>query len=79
MFEITELVSDGILSVNFTMLDANRNCRNYTITDIDGNIMVKGKIAGNTQRTSFYVGELKKGTYQFILDETEQRSFKINK
>ena len=77
MFEITEIVSDGILSVTFLDLKASCNYRNYTITNTKGEVLVSGQITGYTQRTSFYVGELKKGEYQFILDEKEQRSFNI--
>ena len=78
MFEINEIVSDGILSVIFTKNNTtNSICRNYSIIDKTGVVIMCGKITGNTQRTSFYVGDLKKGNYEFVLDETEQKSFSV--
>lgn len=78
MFEINEIVSDGILSVVFTSTNAaSNNCRSYSIIDKSCNVIVSGKITGNTQRTSLYIGEMKKGDYEFVLDATEQKSFSI--
>jgi hypothetical protein len=38
---------------------------------------MKGKIDGFTQRTCLYIGELKKGIYQFQLDEQIIKKFEI--
>jgi hypothetical protein len=38
---------------------------------------MKGKIAGFTQRTCLYIGELKKGLYQFQIDEQNPKKFEV--
>jgi hypothetical protein len=78
MFEINEIVNDGILSVSFLSINAGNNSRNYTIINNKGEVVMSGKITGLTQRSSFYVGDLKIGTYEFALNESEKLSFKIN-
>ena len=78
MFEINEIVNDGILSVSFLSINAGNKSRNYTIINNKGEVVMSGKITGLTQRTSFYVGDLKTGTYEFTLNETEKMTFKIN-
>ena len=40
-------------------------------------IVMKGKIAGFTQRTCLYIGELKKGKYQFQMDEHNVTTFEV--
>ena len=75
MFTITEIVKDGILEVQFTSNRAENKM--YQIICSKGNVLQKGKITGQTQRTCLYVGDLKTGTYTFKLDENELKEFKI--
>jgi len=75
MFTITENVKDGILEIQFSS-HASPN-KFYQITCGKGNVRQQGKIAGYTQRTCLYVGNLKKGNYHFKLDETDLKPFII--
>lgn len=75
MLKITELVKDGILEISFH--DPTVQNKNYFIKTKDGHIVSNGKIAGSTQRTCLYIGELKKGEYHFHLGESEALLFKI--
>ena len=38
---------------------------------------MKGKITGFTQRTCLYIGELKKGKYQFQIDQQNATTFEV--
>jgi hypothetical protein len=42
-----------------------------------GTEIMKGKIAGFTQRTCLYIGELKKGKYQFQIDQQNATTFEV--
>jgi hypothetical protein len=42
-----------------------------------GTEIMKGKIAGFTQRTCLYIGELKKGKYQFQMDDHTTSTFEV--
>ena len=75
MLKITELVKDGILEISFH--DPSIQNKNYVIKTMNGNIVSSGKIAGSTQRTCLYIGELKKGEYHFHLGESDALLFKI--
>jgi hypothetical protein len=76
MFKITENVKDDILEIQFSSL--NTVNKFYQIICSKGNIMQQGKITGYTQRTCLYVGDLKKGSYTFKLDDAELKSFEIS-
>lgn len=76
MFKITEIVKDGILEIQFSSHGTDNKF--YQIICSKGNIMQQGKITGYTQRTCLYVGDLKKGSYSFKLDEAELKSFEIS-
>jgi hypothetical protein len=39
--------------------------------------VASGKITGNTQRSCLYIGQLKEGKYQFILNDLEPIAFTI--
>ena len=69
MLKITEIVKDGILEICF--YEQEHHTKLYTI------LCEKGKIAGFTQRTCLYVGELKKGKYQFQMDEQNLTTFEV--
>jgi hypothetical protein len=76
MFKITEIVKDGILEIQFSSHGTDNKM--YQIICSQGNVLQQGKITGYTQRTCLYVGDLKKGSYSFKLDETESKSFDIS-
>ena len=76
MFKITENVKDGILEIQFSSHGTDNKV--YQIICSQGLVLQQGKITGYTQRTCLYVGDLKKGSYSFKLDETELKSFEIS-
>ncbi len=75
MFTITENVKDGILEIQFSSHDTDNKL--YQIICSKGNVLQQGKITGYTQRTCLYVGDLKKGSYTFRLDENTVKGFNI--
>jgi hypothetical protein len=75
MFTITENVKDDILEIQFS--SHGRDSKSYQIICSKGHVLQQGKITGFTQRTCLFVGDLKKGTYTFKLDETEIKTFHI--
>ncbi len=75
MFTITENVKDGILEIQFS--SHGTDYKFYQIICSKGNVLQQGKITGYTQRTCLYVGDLKKGSYTFKLDETTMQGFNI--
>ncbi len=75
MLKITEIVKDGILEIIFVAQE--HHTKMYSISYEKGNEIMKGKIAGFTQHTCLYIGELKKGKYQFKLDEHNVTTFEV--
>ena len=75
MLKITEIVKDEILEIIFS--DKQLNTKSYSILCERGNEIMKGKITGFTQRTCLYIGELKKGKYQFQMDEQNVTTFEV--
>jgi hypothetical protein len=75
MLKITEIVKDDILEIIFS--DKQHISKSYTISCEKGTEIMKGKIAGFTQRTCLYIGELKKGKYQFQMDEQKATIFEV--
>ena len=75
MLKITEKVKDDILEIIFT--DKQHISKSYTIMCERGTEIMKGKIAGFTQRTCLYIGELKKGKYQFQIDQQNATTFEV--
>ena len=75
MLKITEIVKDGILEIIFD--EQEHQTKIYSIFCEKGSEIMKGKIAGFTQRTCLYVGELKKGKYQFQMDEQIVTKFEV--
>ena len=75
MLKITDIVKDEILEIIFS--DKQLNTKSYSILCERGNEIMKGKIAGFTQRTCLYIGELKKGKYQFQMDEQNVTTFEV--
>jgi ribosomal protein L27 len=75
MLKITEIVKDDILEIVFS--DKQHISKSYTIMCERGTEIMKGKIAGFTQRTCLYIGELKKGKYQFQIDENNTSTFEV--
>lgn len=67
MLKITENVNDGILEI---ILPAQHHAAwKYKLVCPKGDVKLQGKITGFTQRTCLYVGDLKKGNYEFIMDD----------
>ena len=75
MLKITEKVKDDILEIIFS--DKQLVSKSYTILCERGTEIMKGKIAGFTQRTCLYIGELKKGKYQFQMDDHTTSIFEV--
>jgi hypothetical protein len=75
MIKITEIVKDDILEIIFS--DKQHLSKTYTILCEKGNEIMKGKIAGFTQRTCLYIGDLKKGKYQFQIDQQNTNTFEV--
>ena len=75
MLKITEIVKDDILEIIFS--DKQLVSKSYTILCERGTEIMKGKIAGFTQRNCLYIGELKKGKYQFQMDEQNVTTFEV--
>ena len=76
MFTITENVKGGILEIQFSGQSTDK--KSYQIICSKGHVLQHGKITGQTQRTCLYVGDLKKGSYSFKLDDAELKSFEIS-
>jgi hypothetical protein len=75
MITISEIVKDGILEIKLP--DNTAINKKYKIIDDAGTQVAAGKITGNTQRSCLYIGQLKEGKYQFILNELEPVAFTI--
>ena len=75
MLKITEIVKDGILEICF--YEQEHHSKLYSILCEKGSEIMKGKIDGFTQRSCLYVGELKKGKYQFQMDEQNLTKFEV--
>jgi transcription initiation factor IIF auxiliary subunit len=75
MITISEIVKDGILEIKLP--DNTAINKKYKIIDGAGTQVATGKITGNTQRSCLYIGQLKDGKYQFVLNDLEPISFTI--
>ncbi len=75
MLKITEIVKDGILEISFDVQE--HHTKLYSILCEKGSEIMKVKIYGFTQRTCLYIGELKKGIYQFQIDDQIIKKFEI--
>jgi len=75
MITISEIVKDGILEIKLP--DNTAINKKYNIINDTKKQVASGKITGNTQRSCLYIGQLKKGKYQFILNDLEPISFTI--
>ena len=75
MITISKIVKDGILEIKLP--DNTAINKKYKIIDDAGTQEESGKITGNTQRSCLYIGQLKEGKYQFILNELEPVTFTI--
>jgi hypothetical protein len=75
MITISKIVKDGILEIKLP--DNTAINKKYKIIDDAGTQVAAGKITGNTQRSCLYIGQLKEGKYQFVLNDLEPISFTI--
>ena len=73
---ITKKVKDEILEVCFP-LPAVHQYKKFVIMNTSGEIVYHGKVAGYVNRTCIHLGNLKKGTYHFLLEEQEEMEFII--
>ena len=75
MITISKIVKDGILEIKLP--DNTAINKKYKIIDDAETQVASGKITGNTQRSCHYIGQLKEGKYQFILNDLEPIAFTI--
>jgi hypothetical protein len=75
MITISKIVKDGILEIKLP--DNTAINKKYKIIDDTDILVASGKITGNTQRSCLYIGQLKEGKYQFILNDLEPIAFTI--
>jgi hypothetical protein len=75
MIIISKIVKDGILEIKLP--DNTAINKKYKIIDDADKQVAAGKITGNTQRSCLYIGQLKEGKYQFILNDLEPIAFTI--
>ena len=75
MITISKIVKDGILEIKLP--DNTAINKKYKIIDDAETQVASGKISGNTQRSCLYIGQLKEGKYQFILNDLEPIAFTI--
>jgi hypothetical protein len=75
MITISKIVKDGILEIKLP--DNTAINKKYKIIDDAETQVAVGKITGNTQRSCLYIGQLKEGKYQFILNDLEPIAFTI--
>jgi len=75
MITISKIVKDGILEIKLP--DNTAINKKYKIIDDAETLVASGKITGNTQRSCLYIGQLKEGKYQFILNDLEPIAFTI--
>lgn len=76
MISVTEIVKEGILEISFSELVDT--LKTYQIKNNKEEVVMTGKITGNTQRSCLYIGQLTPGKYQFILNEFSQVSFMVD-
>jgi hypothetical protein len=75
MITISKIVKDGILEIKLP--DNTAINKKYKIIDDAETQVASGKITGNTQRSCLYIGQLKEGKYQFVLNDLEPIAFTI--
>jgi hypothetical protein len=75
MISVTEIVKEGILEIRFTELVEPK--KNYQIKNSKEEVVMTGKITGNTQRTCLYIGQLAPGKYQISINETQPVKFTV--
>ena len=76
MISVTEIVKEGILEISFSELVDT--LKTYQIKNSKDDVVMTGKITGNTQRSCLYIGQLTPVKYQFILNEFSPVSFKVD-
>jgi hypothetical protein len=75
MISVTEIVKEGILEISFS--EMVETIKTYQIKNNKEEVVMTGKITGNTQRSCLYIGQLASGKYQFILNEFSPVSFTV--
>jgi hypothetical protein len=75
MISVTEIVKEGILEIRFTELVEPK--KNYQIKNSKEEVVMTGKITGNTQRTCLYIGQLAPGEYQIYINQITPVNFMV--
>ena len=76
MISVTEIVKEGILEISFSELVDT--LKTYQIKNSKEDVVMSGKITGNTQRSCLYIGQLAPGKYQFIINDFAPVSFMVD-
>ena len=75
MISVTEIVKEGILEIKFIELVESK--KNYQIKNNKDEVVMTGKITGNTQRSCLYIGQLTPGKYQISINEIQPVKFMV--
>ena len=75
MISVTEIVKEGILEISFS--DLVDTLKTYQIKNNKEEVVMTGKITGNTQRSCLYIGQLKPGKYKISINEMQPVNFTV--
>lgn len=75
MISVTEIVKEGILEISFS--DLVDTLKIYQIKNSKEEVVLTGKITGNTQRSCLYIGQLKPGEYQIYINQITPVKFMV--
>jgi hypothetical protein len=75
MISVTEIVKEGILEISFSELVESK--KNYQIKNNKDEVVMTGKITGNTQRSCLYIGQLAPGEYQIYINQITPVNFMV--
>ena len=75
MISVTEIIKEGILEISFSELVESK--KNYQIKNNKDEVVMTGKITGNTQRSCLYIGQLAPGKYQISINEIQPVKFMV--
>lgn len=76
MISVTEIVKEGILEISFS--DLVDTLKTYQIKNSKEEVVMAGKITGNTQRSCLYIGQLAPGKYQIYINEMTPVKFTVH-
>lgn len=76
MISVTEIVKEGILEISFSELVDT--LKTYQIKNNKEEVVMTGKITGNTQRSCLYIGQLTPGKYKISINEMQPVNFTVD-